>query len=74
MKCVDGSLYTGYTTDLENRIEKHKSGKGAKYTRGRLPVELIYWEPFADKSSAMKREYQIKQLSRLQKFILICQK
>ena len=73
LKCADGSYYTGWTTDLEKRVSKHNSGNGAKYTRCRLPVELVYYEKYEDKSAAMKREYQIKQLSRSQKEALINQ-
>ena len=66
-RCSDGSLYCGWTTDLKRRLKAHNSGKGAKYTRSRRPVELVYWEEYEDKSSAMKREYEIKQLSRAEK-------
>lgn len=65
--CSDFTLYTGYTTDLEKRVATHNKGKGAKYTRSRLPVSLVYDEEFDTKSEAMKREYQIKQLSRQEK-------
>lgn len=58
--CGDGSIYTGYTTDLMRRYQEHSEGKGAKYTSSHLPVYLIYHEVFKDKSSAMKREYEIK--------------
>ena len=64
LECADGSLYTGYTTDLERRVAEHDAGDGAKYTRGRTPVELRYHERFDSKSAAMSREYEIKQLSR----------
>jgi len=67
IECSDGSFYTGYTTDLERRVEEHNSGQGAKYTRGRTPVKLIYNESFTSRSSAQKREYQIKQLPRKEK-------
>lgn len=69
--CSDNTLYTGWTTDLTKRLKTHNSGKGAKYTRCRLPVELAYYEEFEDKSSALKREYGIKQLSRAEKLKLI---
>lgn len=69
--CSDGTLYTGYTNDLINRVYTHNSGKGAKYTRSRLPVTLVYHEEYDTKSEAMKREYQIKQLTRQQKLYLI---
>ncbi|MFD2617432.1 GIY-YIG nuclease family protein [Terrilactibacillus laevilacticus] len=71
LKCSDGTLYTGYTTNIEKRIHVHESGKGAKYTRSRLPVQLVYQETFTTKSEAMKREYAIKQLPRKQKIDLI---
>ncbi|MDF9747763.1 GIY-YIG nuclease family protein [Natrinema salsiterrestre] len=64
LECADGSLYTGYTTDLERRVAEHDAGEGAKYTRGRTPVELRYREEFDSRSAAMSREYEIKQLSR----------
>lgn len=67
LKCKDNSFYTGWTTDLSKRIQRHNLGLGAKYTRSRRPVELIYFETFENKSEALKREYQIKQLSRKQK-------
>lgn len=71
VECSDGTFYTGWTVDLEKRIKSHSSGKGAKYTRGRGPVKLLYYEKFNNKSDAMKREYQIKKLNRQQKEILI---
>lgn len=71
LKCADGTLYTGWTNDLEKRIETHNSGNGAKYTRSRLPVELVYHEEFESKSDALKREHEIKKLSREQKLELI---
>ena len=64
-------MYTGWTNNLEKRIATHNSGKGAKYTRNRLPVELAYFETFDDKSSALKREYAIKKLPRYKKLDLI---
>lgn len=67
LKCKDDSYYTGYTNDLHKRVKKHNEGTGAKYTRGRGPVELIYYEEFDDKQSAMRREWEIKQLSRMKK-------
>lgn len=69
--CEDQTLYTGYTNHLEKRVSAHQNGKGAKYTRGRRPVHLVYWEKQPDKSSALKREAQIKRLSRSQKQKLI---
>ncbi|MDY6764088.1 MAG: GIY-YIG nuclease family protein [Halobacteria archaeon] len=67
LECSDGTLYTGYTKDLEARIDQHNRGEGAKYTRGRTPVELRYYEEYDSKSAAMSREYEIKQLSRSEK-------
>lgn len=71
LECADGSLYTGYTTDLERRIGEHNDGTGAKYTRGRTPVELVYTERFESRSAAMSREYAIKHLSRAEKEALV---
>lgn len=71
LECFDNSLYTGFTNDIEKRVRIHNSGKGAKYTRCRLPVKLVYYEEFETKSEAMKREYSIKQLSRIEKTNLI---
>lgn len=70
VKCCDNTIYTGWTTDLDRRIEAHNSGKGAKYTRSRRPVELIYAERFDTKQEAMRREWEIKQLSREEKLRL----
>ncbi len=67
LKCRDGSLYTGITTDVEKRFEAHQSGKGAKYTRGRGPLELVYREECGDHSEALKREIAVKRLSRAEK-------
>lgn len=74
LKCSDGTLYTGWTNDLEKRVEAHNSGKGAKYTKARSPVELAYYEEFETKEQAMKREYAIKQLGRKEKQKLIAGK
>ncbi|MFG6120995.1 MULTISPECIES: GIY-YIG nuclease family protein [Thalassobacillus] len=74
LKCNDGSFYTGYTNNLEQRLAKHESGKGAKYTRGRGPFELVYWESFETKTAAMRKEFQIKRLSRTKKEALIALK
>ena len=71
LECSDGTLYTGYTTDIQRRLKEHNSGIGAKYTRGRLPVKLRYQESFKNRSLAQKREYQIKQLPRSEKEELI---
>ena len=64
LKCKDNTYYTGYTTDLEKRLKAHNEGKGAKYTKGRGPVELIYFEEYEDKHTAMHREWEIKRMSR----------
>ena len=74
LRCRDGSLYTGCTDDVQRRLAVHQSGKGAKYTRSRLPVELVYQEDAADKSAALRREAAIKQLSRSEKMKLIQEK
>ena len=71
VRCADGTLYTGYTTDIERRLNAHNSGKASKYTRGRLPVELGYLETFDEKNKAMSRECQIKKLPRKDKLRLI---
>lgn len=71
VKCSDGSLYTGWTNDLDKRLKAHNSGRGAKYTKTRRPVELVYYEKFLTKQEAMSREARIKQLSRSQKLELI---
>lgn len=73
LRCGDGSLYTGITTDVERRLEAHRSGKGAKYTRGRGPLELVYSEECGDHSTALKREWEIKALPREEKMRLIGQ-
>ena len=67
VKCRDGSLYTGWTNNIEKRIEAHNAGKGAKYTKSRRPVTLVYYEEFATKQEAMKREYAIKHMKRKEK-------
>ena len=64
LRCVDGTLYCGITNDLDKRLAAHNAGEGAKYTRGRTPVEVIYFETCADKSTALKREMEIKALPR----------
>lgn len=71
VECVDGTYYTGWTNDIEKRIKTHNSKKGAKYTRSRVPVVLRYLESLPDRSSALKREIQIKKLTRKQKEELI---
>ena len=67
LRCGDGSLYTGITTDVEKRLEAHRSGKGAKYTRGRGPLALVYHEECGDHSAALRRELAVKALSREEK-------
>lgn len=71
VECADGTYYCGYTNDLEKRIETHNRGKGAKYTKPRLPVVLVYFEEFESKEEAMSREWHLKQLSHAQKQALI---
>ncbi len=71
VRCSDESLYTGYTVNIEKRLDSHNQGVGAKYTRGRLPVVLCFFEEYDTKVEAMRREYRIKQLSRKQKLELI---
>ena len=71
LRCGDGSLYTGITTDVEKRLEAHRSGKGAKYTRGRGPLELVYSQECGDHSAALRREIEIKALSREEKLKMI---
>ena len=71
IRCKDGSLYTGWTNNLEMRFRNHCEGKGAKYTRGRGPLELVYYEVFEDKREALRREYEIKQLKKCEKEKLI---
>jgi predicted GIY-YIG superfamily endonuclease len=67
VKCRDGTFYTGITNDLQRRVEQHNRGTASRYTRGRLPVELVYREPCRDRSSALKKEYRMKSLSRKEK-------
>lgn len=69
--CRDGTYYTGWTNNLQKRIDDHNAGKGAKYTKSRLPVKLVYYEAFETKEEAMRREYAIKQLTRKEKEKLI---
>ncbi len=71
LKCSDNTYYTGWTNDLEKRVKAHNLGKGAKYTKPRLPVVVAYYETFETKEEAMRREYEIKKLSRKQKELLI---
>lgn len=71
LECSDKTLYTGWTNNLVKRFETHQKGKASKYTRVRLPVKLVYYETYKDKISAQKREYAIKQLTKVQKLKLI---
>ena len=71
LRCSDDSLYTGYTTNLAKRLQTHNAGKGAKYTKARLPVEMVYNEEYVTKEEAMRREAAIKKLTRKQKIELI---
>ena len=71
LECADGTLYTGYTTDVERRVAEHNAGEGAKYTRGRTPVRPVYIEEHDTRSAAMSREHEIKSLSRREKQRLI---
>ncbi len=74
LRCADGTLYCGWTNDIEKRLAAHNSGKASKYTRSRLPAELVYLEVYETKQEAMSREAQIKRLSRRQKLALISSK
>lgn len=71
LQCADGSLYCGWTNCLKDRVHAHNTGKGAKYTRGRRPVKLVYYEEFATRKEAMQREIALKRLTRQQKLSLI---
>lgn len=71
LRCSDGTLYCGWTTDLDHRLKVHNSGKGAKYTKSRLPVELVYNEAYEDRTAALSREWHIKRLTREEKLQLI---
>ena len=71
LRCGDGSLYTGWTNDLEHRLRMHSAGKGSKYTRSHLPVELVYTEEYDTSAQARSREVKIKRLSREEKLRLI---
>ena len=70
LRCADGSLYCGWTTDLDARLKAHNSGKGAKYTRSRLPVQLAWWEEYEDRHEALSREWHVKRMSREEKLAL----
>ncbi len=74
VECSDGSLYTGWTNDLGGRVRAHNAGRGAKYTKSRRPVKLVYHETFATKQEAMRREYEIKHYTRTEKLALLNQK
>ncbi|MDD6156724.1 MAG: GIY-YIG nuclease family protein [Lachnospiraceae bacterium] len=67
LRCSDDTFYIGWTNDLEKRLKAHNEGKGAKYTKSRRPVELVYYEAFSTKQEAMSREFHLKQLSRKEK-------
>ncbi len=71
LRCADGSLYCGWTTRLDKRVEAHNSGRGAKYTRSRLPAELVWFEEYEDRHEALSREWHIKRMSRTEKEKLI---
>ena len=71
LRCGDDSLYTGITDDLQRRLKAHESGKGAKYTRGRGPLTVVYTEQQTDRAAASRREWEIKHMTREQKFALI---
>lgn len=71
VRCTDGTLYCGWTNHLKERVAAHNSGKGAKYTKSRRPVELVYYEEFETKEEAMRREAQIKRMERAEKLELI---
>lgn len=73
LRCADNTLYTGYTTDVDRRVAEHDAGEGAKYTRGRTPVELVHVEAFGSKSEALSREHEIKSMSRDRKESLIAE-
>jgi len=71
LRCADDTLYCGITNDMEKRLAAHNAGEGAKYTRGRIPLSVVYCESCADKSAALKREMQIKRLPRGAKQLLV---
>jgi putative endonuclease len=71
LRCADDTLYTGYTTDVDRRVAEHDAGEGAKYTRGRTPVELVHTESFDTRSAALSREHEVKALSRAEKERLV---
>ena len=71
LRCADDTLYCGWTTDLNARLAAHNNGSGAKYTRSRLPVELVYYEEYEDRHEALSREWHIKKMNRTEKLALI---
>ena len=71
LRCADDTLYTGYTTDVDRRVAEHDAGEGAKYTRGRTPVDLVHTESFETRSAALSREHEVKALSRAEKERLV---
>ena len=71
LRCADGTYYCGWTTDIEARVKKHNSGQGAKYTRSRLPVELVYIEEYEDRHRALSREWHLKRMKREEKEKLV---
>ena len=71
LRCRDGSLYTGWTNDLDKRVKTHQSGQGGRYTRSRLPVKLVYFETYPTKQEAMRREWELKRLSKAEKEKLV---
>ena len=71
VRCADGTLYTGWTVDLQRRIREHNAGRGARYTRQHGPVDLVYWEELPNRSAALKREYEIKRRGRIYKERLV---
>ena len=73
LECADGTFYTGWTNDIEKRLNTHNAGKGGKYTRARIPVKLVHLEEFATKEEAQRREWEIKQLTRAQKRKIIAE-
>lgn len=74
LQCKDGSLYTGITPNVQKRLEAHRAGKGAKYTRGRGPLELVYQEACGSHSEALKREHEVKAMSREKKLAILAEK
>ena len=74
LRCSDNTLYCGWTTDLEARLSVHNSGRGAKYTRSRLPVELVYYEEYEERHAALSREWHIKRMTREEKMKLLTEK